>query len=410
MPREKATINIKHKILYISYDGILDPIGESQVIPYLKGLARLGMGITLISFEKRQRMKREGMACNSYRKSLYKEGIAWERLIYHKSPTVPSTLFDIACGIIKGWFLIKARGIKIVHARGYISAIIAYALKILTKAKFIFDMRGFWPEEKVDAGQWETKSFLYKSVKFIEKKMILFADELIVLTNKAKSVIESGHKQSKNINVIPCCVDLDVFSPHLSEGAHNYLPKGRMAIGYVGSTGTFYNFEEAVIFFKSFKRVFPEAYFLILANGEKRGVFEVLNRLNVNPSDYAVSSVPNKEVPFLLSRCAFSLIFYKRALSGSGCCPIKFTESLACGVPVVISSGAGDCDRIVIDEGVGEILKEYSSQAYGEVIHNAAYLLSRKKDVAARCRMAAEKYFSLDLGVRKYAGIYEKFN
>ena len=38
--------------LYLSYDGISDPLGQSQVLPYLKGLARLGHKIHLISFEK----------------------------------------------------------------------------------------------------------------------------------------------------------------------------------------------------------------------------------------------------------------------------------------------------------------------------------------------------------------------
>ena len=38
-------------ILYISYDGMLEPLGQSQVFAYLKRLAA-GRRIHLISFEK----------------------------------------------------------------------------------------------------------------------------------------------------------------------------------------------------------------------------------------------------------------------------------------------------------------------------------------------------------------------
>ena len=45
------------KILYITYDGIMDPLGQSQVMPYLTGLASLGTDITLLSFEKPQSLR-----------------------------------------------------------------------------------------------------------------------------------------------------------------------------------------------------------------------------------------------------------------------------------------------------------------------------------------------------------------
>ena len=40
------------RVLYISYDGLLDPLGQSQVVPYVRELARRGVALTVISFEK----------------------------------------------------------------------------------------------------------------------------------------------------------------------------------------------------------------------------------------------------------------------------------------------------------------------------------------------------------------------
>jgi hypothetical protein len=40
------------RVLYISYNGMLDPLGQSQVIPYLRELSTLGVRFTLLSYER----------------------------------------------------------------------------------------------------------------------------------------------------------------------------------------------------------------------------------------------------------------------------------------------------------------------------------------------------------------------
>jgi len=48
----RPTMTLAHRrVLYISYNGMLDPLGQSQVIPYLKELSRAGVSLTLLSFE-----------------------------------------------------------------------------------------------------------------------------------------------------------------------------------------------------------------------------------------------------------------------------------------------------------------------------------------------------------------------
>jgi hypothetical protein len=47
------------KILYITYDGLTDPLGQSQILPYLKGLSQYGYRFTILSFEKKDRFQKE---------------------------------------------------------------------------------------------------------------------------------------------------------------------------------------------------------------------------------------------------------------------------------------------------------------------------------------------------------------
>ena len=50
------------RVLFISYNGMLDPLGQSQVIPYLRELAKRGVRFTLLSFERPDAFAPEGVA------------------------------------------------------------------------------------------------------------------------------------------------------------------------------------------------------------------------------------------------------------------------------------------------------------------------------------------------------------
>ena len=50
------------RVLFISYNGMLDPLGQSQVLPYLRELAKRGVRFTLLSFERPKAFTAEGVA------------------------------------------------------------------------------------------------------------------------------------------------------------------------------------------------------------------------------------------------------------------------------------------------------------------------------------------------------------
>lgn len=390
------------KVLYISYDGILDPVGQSQIMPYVSGLQRKGVSVFLLSFEKKERLRKDSLATEKLI-----EGIYWSPLLYHRNPVIPATLFDVVTGFLQGLRLIRKNKIKIVHTRSYIPGLIGYLLKIFTGADFIFDTRGFWPEEKVDAGAWKENGALFKCFKWLEKKLVFKANHIIVLTEKAKDAVINQYGR-RNISVIPCCVDLDIFTKKEGSAISNInLPLNRIFIAYSGSTGTFYNFEGMVKFFQAIKMVLPAAYFLILSNGNKRYIEDILRKQGIKQGDYFIASLPNKEVPAILSQAKFSLVLYRRNLSGYGCSPIKFAESLSCGVPVVVNSKVGDCAGLVKTENIGVVIKGESEQDYREAAGAAIRLMQQGEELCMRCRNAAKIYFSLKNGIEKYLDIYK---
>src|SRR6476620_11682826 len=81
------------RVRYITYDGLTDPLGGSQVLPYLIGLAEVGHEITILSCEKPERMLRDGA---QIRKLCADAGLTWNPIKYHKKPPVLSSALDAA--------------------------------------------------------------------------------------------------------------------------------------------------------------------------------------------------------------------------------------------------------------------------------------------------------------------------
>jgi hypothetical protein len=151
-------------VLYISYDGVLEPLGESQVISYLDRLAA-NFRITLLSFEKPADLSERPRVADVERR-LQARGISWIRLRYHKRPALLSTAFDVAVGIMRARRACRRAAVRIIHARSYVPALIALGARGGSGAAFLFDMRGFWVNEKVEAGHWKQGSVVYRVAKW----------------------------------------------------------------------------------------------------------------------------------------------------------------------------------------------------------------------------------------------------
>lgn len=391
------------KILYISYDGITDPIGQSQIVPYIRRLSSKGASFTVLTFEKE-------INFNVTTEMLGKR-TCWKKLRYHKNPPIISTCYDMIKGIIKGISILAKEKIRIIHARGYVSAAIALILKRIFCAKFIFDMRGMWAEEKVDAGIWKKEGLWYKITKYFEKIFFLYSDDIIVLTNNLKKVVnKSPHAKYKNVDVIPTCTDIKQFLPNAPIPIRQRLGlTAKFIVMYLGSLGTFYGLREMIDFFSVISKYYIDnPLFLIITNNPSSSIHEFMRFKSIPQENYKIRQMPYEELKEVLPIANVSLMLYKRFLSKVGCCPTKFGESLACGLPVIINSGIGDTEEIIRKERVGVVVNEFSNTAYNKAAEQMMQLLSEGDALRQRCRAVAEKYFSLNEGTEKYWQAYQK--
>lgn len=397
------------RVLYISYDGATEPLGRSQVLPYLKGLAKRGNEFILISYEKKQRLRNKSQV-HKLKSKLHENKIRWIALKYHKNPPVLSTLYDVLKGIAISWHLTIQGRIQIIHARSYIPALIAFSLKKILGTKFLFDMRGFWPEERLEGKIWKNGRFLYHMAKYFEKKFMLHADEIVVLTEESKKIIRAfPYLKRKNLSIttIPTCVDLNAFRLSYPKKEIFMKLKNKYIMVYIGSIGTWYMLKEMTDFFKRLRVKEDKAFFLFLSSGEESYIKNQMHQANIPEDCFLINEVSHDDVPKWLATAAMSIFFIRPSFSKKGSCPTKLGESLACGLPIIINSGIGDTEEITIQERIGVVLNEFTDQAYNKAIDQMDQLLSEGDALKQRCRSAAEKYFSLDKGIKKYWTIYQ---
>jgi glycosyltransferase involved in cell wall biosynthesis len=404
------------KTLYICYFGVREPLVQTQVIPYLREIARGGVGVNLLTFEPGLRPLWDGPRREAMAARLLDCGIRWHCLAYHKRPSLPATLFDVAAGALRAARLIRREGIDVLHARCHVAGLIAALVKARTGRPMIFDVRGFNPEEYVDAGVWADGGLKFRLAKRAERMILGAADGFVVLTDKARAILFPGatdrDDRGRPVEVIPCCADLERFRPPRPEERREARSRlgldGRRVYAYVGSLGGFYLTREMAEFLAVACRWDPAAFVLILSQSDPAVITAEFARLGVTASSYRVLRVTPEEVPRHLWAADVAVSFVKPTFSKQAASPTKVGEYLACGLPIVCNAGVGDVDEVVTGDRVGVVVRELSDEGYRQALLEAD-ALAGDPGVSRRCRHSAKKRYDLaDVGGVRYRRLYDR--
>lgn len=406
-------MNTDKKILYISYDGMTDPLGQSQVLPYLCGLAREGYQFTILSFEKQDRYEKGKQTILDITRAA---GIRWVPLSFTTRPPVIAKFYDAIRMRRMAFRLYREHRFDMVHCRSYIAADLGLKLKRKTGTKFFFDMRGFWADEKKEAGTWNQDRFIFRQVykyyKKKEKEYIREADHIISLTEAGRHEMEKwpAYDPAVPLSVIPCCADMDHFSltspADRSAGrARLGLPEDALVISYLGSVGSWYMLDEMLALFARIKEKYQHARFLFITHSPAGLILLKLKDYGLQPDDLLITEAGRNEVPVYTKASDISISFIKPVYSKISSSPTKLGEVLSMGIPVIVNSGVGDVEAIVNKSGGGFVVHTFTPSEYEAVIAAIPSLLATKPAVI---RENIRSVYSLDEGIRSYSNAYRR--
>jgi 2-polyprenyl-3-methyl-5-hydroxy-6-metoxy-1,4-benzoquinol methylase/glycosyltransferase involved in cell wall biosynthesis len=401
---------VNNTALYICYFNTDEPLVHTQVLPYLRAVARAGVSMHLLTYEKRGAWRKgERTRRRELRQKLAGKGIHWHTLKYHKRPSLIATGYDVVVGAIYSAWLILRHRISIIHSRAHVPGVIGLGLKLALRRKLIFDLRGLMAEEYVDNGVWAQGSLPFRLVKSAERALLKRADHIIVLTDKLKTILTTDHQpqiKASKITVIPCCVDL---SSYLAPEPQ-CKTRGDLTLVYAGSATGLYLTGEMIDFFKVIKSKRKDARFMLLTKADARELARLFESKGVEESAYSIINAAPNEVAGLIKTGAVGISFRKPGFAQVAASPTKIGEYLAAGLPVVSNPGVGDTDDILQNERVGVIVSGFNQNAYERAVDQVIAFLENGEP-RERCRAVAAKRYSLsEVGERRYLTVYRSLN
>ena len=404
--RLRAIKRTPGKILFVSYNGVLDPVFQSQGITYLKKISSSEFNCFLFTFE------RKPIDESSVRFDLYRLGIGWFFLRY-SGPSFLLTIVNVLRGNFYAYYLTHKHKISIVHARGLIPALISYFPARLSGKKFIFDIRSSLAKAYASAGYWKREGLIFKIMQRLEYFFIAHSDYLVVETvSHFNAAVKLRILSGKNpaIEVIPCCVDLDRFSDPLFENNAQSagVPGELVKIIYIGSLSGWYLIDEMINFYKVFHELFPKSEFTFYT-ADKQKIKDVVSADESLRQSCVVDFVDYGDLPASTMKADAGVVFSKPG-DRLESMPIKIGEYLASGLPVIVNKGMGDAEYILLNERVGVIVEDLELAAYRKAARELERLLKEGPELKKRCRETAKKLFSADQGTRSYLSIYRSLD
>lgn len=398
------------KVLYITLDGLTDPLGRSQVLPYLGGLAAFGHEIAILSAEKPHRLAAEG---DKVRGLCAAAGIDWRPIRYRQTPPVLSGVWNRLMLQRAAVRLHRERNFDIVHGRSYLPSAAGLHLKQTAGVRFLFDMRGFWPEEKVEAGSWPQSNPLfravYRTMKRLEARLLGGADHVVTLTQAALPLLRARPElpAATPVSVIPCCADFDHFplvtaADRAASRADLGIAPDAPVLAYLGSVGAWYMLDEMLDFFAIYRRRHPEAVKLFVTPQPPDIFVAAAAARGVPAESLRIRAGTREQVPVLMAAADAGLFFIRPVSSKIASSPTKMAEMMALGLPIVGNDGVGDVAAVLEESGCGVAVRRFDPAAYEEAIDR----LARLGRTPGEIRAAGLARFDVAEGVRRYDRIY----
>ncbi len=401
------------KILFISYDGLTDPLGQSQIIPYLTGLTKYGYQFTILSCDKPHLFTKN----KTYISNLLKPfPIQWVSVPYHKHPLIISSVFDFCRMRKKAGQLHREQKFDMVHTRPGVPALIGLWMKKKCGIKFLNDIREFYADSRVEGGMWNSKFFIYRVLynffKRKEEEAINVNDGIVCLTYAAEKIIKGWPEYRRTpLQVIPCSTDLNLFDPEEIDitSKENLakelgIKKDDFIISYLGSIGGWYLTDEMMQFCKIVSDKIPKAKFLFISPQGHDIITSLAKKYDL-PSGKIITRFGQRlELPLLLSLSVYSVFFIKPCYSKISSSPTKHGELMAMGIPVITNAGVGDVEEVVNEYNAGIVLKQLNENEFSRV---ADLLHSGITFNRENIRHGAKHFYALEKAVQKYSRLYK---
>lgn len=334
-PEGKQTMTDKPRVLYIALESPREgQASYAHVHEIIAGLERIGHRVELFAPRYRDGWQRPGLA-----------GRLWEYVL------------------IQARLCRAARRGDVIYVRSHFLAVLASLYGRLLGLRLVQEING--PYEDLFLSYPWTAHFK-ALLTFLQRWQFQVADALITVTPQLKTWV-AAQVGPKVVEVVPNGANTDLFRPD-AETARTDLP-GQ----YVVFFGGFARWQGIETMLAALER--PEwpadTALVVIGDGQQRDL--VAAAAERNPRLHWLGRLNYRDVPGVVCRSIGGLVPKNNRgdRDGTGLFPLKIFETLACGVPAVVTDFPGQAD-LVRENECGLVIPPEDPQALAEAVARLA--------------------------------------
>lgn len=394
-------------VLYLTADGILQPLGFSQVARVVEGLASRGFDYEIASLERAEDLANTPRL-EAVTRRLARAGVRWRWARFDAGGGGFRAAANMSRLVALAEAATSARRPHVVHARAYHGSAVAHLLLTARRIPYLFDARSYWVDERHEAGQL-ARPGVYELAKRVERGLFGSAAGAVTLTELQASDLRSGEFgpwKERPLTAIPTCADFADFdllergeiAPDLRAFAAN-----RMTLGFVGSINASYRLDRSCMLARRVLELRKDSVVVALTS-EAESYRRIFEEHRIPLDRVMIRRVEHEEMARWVGGLDWGCLILKTSPSKRASMPTKLAEFFAAGVRPVHHGCNEEVSEWVRKTGSGISLPDLSD----ETIESAAVTIatsSREHAVLSRAREIAEPWFGLEGGIDRYRTI-----
>jgi len=379
------------RIVYLTIDNIHDNVILAQTFPFLGRLAALP-GVDGIDLYALRKDGAEPSPAN------LPPGVLLVRIGQNHGVWHPLTFLSLLRLTLAAWA--RARGGTLLIGRNPVSLLCLAPAAFRRRTRLVLDHRGLLSEEYVLQGKIARRGPVHYLLRRLERWAIRRADAIACVSERLRQrTLRWQPAAAGKVVVIPCCYDpgiarRDKEAIERLRGELALDPARDFVLAYAGSLSAWNRPEAILAVFRAFRAVRSRTRLLLLTAD-----LPAAQATFGSDKDVIIRSVPHREIQHYLALADLGLLLRDRSPVNRVASPVKFAEYLACGLPVLVSPGVGDCSDIVRRERVGCIMD--AELPLPQVVSD---IVAHRADLRNRCREVAARYFDGD----RYVALYKR--
>jgi len=363
------------KLFYFAFESIFDPVFDSQVIEFIKEFNLRSVSdekIRLVVLGSFNDLFKKGYWSKRKKINSALEGncfFFFKVPYFYRFPfLLDISLFInafISCMVIYQFMGLKKPKNVLFHCRTEIAGYVLLKVrgKFFRNARVICDCRGVGSKEILYKYPGKKGNILSNKIRDIEDFAHNNSDLLFCVSESFKRFIQGNNQKHLDIEVIPCCINTVKFKFDAKVRDKKRKEMGiddRFAVLYSGSLNEWQLPEEMINIFKVFQKNIEDSIFVLFTR-DMGFAEDLIARSGLKSGSYIIESKSFDEIGSYLQVGDLGLLIREENDVNRVAFPIKFTEYVRSGVPV-LTSITSDVAGLIVKFNAGFIMKDHNDQ------------------------------------------------